>query len=303
MKITMYSYLIACWFLMGSNFALAFMPPVPTHFAVEARKPPEVIGRRKVPRSFQKMSSHLHHATPSKVGSPTASPPKASALAIIPVTMLALSTPAEAATLLLASDSFTIQSALWSYAHTFSILGITGCLVAERFLVKPDMSMEDENTLIKVDLLYGILAVLLIGSGFARATNYGKGGDFYIHEALFWTKMTLAGIWGGLSLFPSTILNQRKRQRKENPGEPPTPVSDALAARLRAVINAEISAILTIPLLAALMARGVGYQPDLPWQVGMVVSLVATGGSFYFYARQALNWSEEEETDDDEKSA
>lgn len=72
------------------------------------------------------------------------------------------------------------------------------------------------------------------------------------------------------------------------------PVSDELAARLQQVINAEISAILSIPLLATLMARGVWYSQDFPWQVGLTTAILATVGSFYFYARQALTWTEDE---------
>jgi hypothetical protein len=62
---------------------------------------------------------------------------------------------------------------------------------------------------------------------------------------------------------------------------------------LHQIINAEISAILSIPILATLMARGVLYSPDFPYQIGLVASIAATGGSFYFYARQALSWKEE----------
>jgi len=71
-------------------------------------------------------------------------------------------------------------------------------------------------------------------------------------------------------------------------------VSEKLAGRLQQVINAEISAILTIPLLATLMARGVWYWQGFPWPVGLVTAIAATGGSFFFYGRQALTWTEDD---------
>lgn len=71
------------------------------------------------------------------------------------------------------------------------------------------------------------------------------------------------------------------------------PISEKLAGRLKQVINAEITAMLSIPLLATLMARGVWYVQDFPWPVGLTFALLATGGSFYFYANQALRWTEE----------
>ena len=115
---------------------------------------------------------------------------------ILPATVLLTALPAEAA-------GGVVPSALWAYGHYLSILVITGCLIAERILVKPDMSVDDEDTIVKIDLVYGLMAALLIVSGFARASKYGQGGDFYIHEILFWVKMTFSGIWGGLSIFPS----------------------------------------------------------------------------------------------------
>lgn len=102
-----------------------------------------------------------------------------------------------------ATTAAVIPSALWAYGHFLSILVIVGCLTAERIIVKADMTPSEEDTIVKLDLVYGLMAALLIISGFARATTYGKGGDYYIHETLFWVKMTVSGIWGGLSLFPS----------------------------------------------------------------------------------------------------
>lgn len=75
------------------------------------------------------------------------------------------------------------------------------------------------------------------------------------------------------------------------------PLTDKLAARLHQVLNAEITAILSIPFLATLMARGVWYWQDFTWQVGLVLSIAATGGSFYLYGKQALTWTEEDEKD------
>lgn len=85
---------------------------------------------------------------------------------------------------------------------------------------------------------------------------------------------------------------KRNFARKNNEVVPP--LSNKLARRLHSIINAEISAMASIPILATLMARGVWYSQDFPYQIGLVASLAATGGSFYFYARQALDWKEEE---------
>jgi hypothetical protein len=70
-------------------------------------------------------------------------------------------------------------------------------------------------------------------------------------------------------------------------------MSDKLAKRMTAVLNAEISGVVTIPLLATLMARGVTYWNDFPGPVGLVLSVAASGGACYYYGKQALTWTDE----------
>ena len=212
---------------------------------------------------------------------------------VLPWLLLATSTPVAAAPIIPSIDSLVLQSALASYLHIFSILGITGCLVAERLLIEPDMSLDEEAKLLTIDKIYGTLAMLLIGSGFARAVWFGKGGDFYVHDAMFWIKMAVAGVWGGISLFPTVIFKERQKIRDQEDQQDPPVISQALTAQLYKAIDAEIILIFLIPFLASLMSRGVWLEPDLPWEIGAFGSVAATGGSFLWYAKKALNWSEE----------
>lgn len=68
--------------------------------------------------------------------------------------LLTTSLPADAA-------AGAVPAALWAYGHYFSIIAIFGCLSAEKTLVKPGMSEEEEKAVVKLDLLYGVLAALL----------------------------------------------------------------------------------------------------------------------------------------------
>jgi hypothetical protein len=70
-------------------------------------------------------------------------------------------------------------------------------------------------------------------------------------------------------------------------------MSEKLAKRLQALYNANISAVLSIPLLATLMARGVLYSDEFPWPAGLAFTILATGGASYLYGKQALSWSED----------
>jgi hypothetical protein len=71
-------------------------------------------------------------------------------------------------------------------------------------------------------------------------------------------------------------------------------MTEKLASRLKSVITAEITAILSIPLLATFMARGVLYWDDFPLPAGIALVALTTGGSFLLYGKQALTWSEDE---------
>jgi hypothetical protein len=76
-------------------------------------------------------------------------------------------------------------------------------------------------------------------------------------------------------------------------------MSDRLAKRMAAVLNAEISGVVTIPLLATLMARGVTYWNDFPWPVGLALTVLISGGSCYYYGKQALTWTDEAQSFDE----
>lgn len=185
-----------------------------------------------------------------------------------------------------------LKSALAAYSHYFCIIWIACAVVAERLTVKPNMDEEDEKFLAIVDTSLGLTGVLLLVSGYYRATVYGKGWDFYSHEPIFWLKMAFLGVFGGLSLFPTiTII---KRSVAIQTGQELAPMSEKLANRMKSILNAELSAIAFIPLTASLMSRGVGYVDGFPTQiVGPALFAVITAGACYKYAGDALKWKEE----------
>ena len=199
--------------------------------------------------------------------------------------------------LTLASAS-PIPSALFAYAHYLGLLLVVSSLVSERLLIKPGMSESDFDKVAFADITYGLAGTLVLFSGYFRATEYGKGWEFYAHSPVFWVKMFLFAVMGSASFFPTTKVIQRAIAKKnlEDAGESPPPMwSDALIERLTSVVNAELLAVLSIPLAATLMARGVGYNDGLPWFVGAAPSFLAIGGLGYKYIKEAISWEEENE--------
>ena len=136
----------------------------------------------------------------------------------------------------------------------------------------------------------------MVISGYLRATEYEKGWEFYAHEPLFWVKMILTAVWGASSLFPTIKIIQRTVQivnAKSGKGDFPAPMSEKLAKRMTKIINGELLALLSIPLAASLMARGVGHIDSFPWQLGAGAFALTFAGLGFTYVTEALTWTED----------
>ncbi|MFM7394509.1 MAG: DUF2214 family protein [Cyanobium sp.] len=148
-----------------------------------------------------------------------------------------------------------LPSAAVAYVHYLSFMVCFGALVLERRLIRADPSREDATLMVITDVVYGIAALALLLSGIARVLHFGQGSAFYTENPLFWVKVGTYLAVGALSLYPTiTYILWAIPLRK---GELPK-VSEALANRLRWILNIELVGFAAIPFLATLMARGVG---------------------------------------------
>ena len=189
-----------------------------------------------------------------------------------------------------AGGSSTVVKALLAWAHFVGIIGIAGGLASERLLLQYNMPLEVENKINTADLVYGLSAFSMLASGVGRALNEKGFGAFYAHEPIFWLKMVSVAVLGGLSFFPAIVFLRRDLARREDPGNIYfAPLSDAMIDRLTTIINAEILAVLSIPLMASLMARGVLYWSDFPAPIGMVLYVAALGAAGYKYGKEAFD--------------
>lgn len=192
--------------------------------------------------------------------------------------------PAEAAT------GGTIPSALAAYGHYLALLLMMACLLVEKLTVAPGLTEKEETPLWNADIVYGLSSVGLVVSGYYRIM-FEKTWEFYSHEPIFWLKMSLLGVLGGVSFFPTIIIIQRSVAARNGNH---VPMTDKLAKRIDQLINAEIVALLTIPLSATMMSRGVGYLNDFPTQiVGPVLTALVWVGCGYKYVNEALSYTDD----------
>lgn len=148
-----------------------------------------------------------------------------------------------------------MAAALVAYLHYLSIFALFALLSIEHVLFKTPLDLSRARSLMITDLAYGICAVLVLATGVARVLWFGKGAAYYMGNSLFHAKVGLFVLVGLLSILPT--LEFIKWRSAVKAGQVPEPS----ARQLRLVtwsIRLELLALLFIPLLAALMARGYG---------------------------------------------
>lgn len=200
----------------------------------------------------------------------------------------ALATP-ELASAATANAPNAIGSALVGYGHYLAMIGVTGCLFAERLTIKPNMDSESEDLIAVADIMYGLFGALIAYTGYLRTVQYEKGFYFYSHEPLFWLKIAMVGVFGATSFFNTTTIIQRSIAKRTGKLEP---MGEKLSKRMISICNAELTALASIPLVATFMARGVSYSESIPWQVEAGAAAILFAGLSFKYIKEALTFED-----------
>ncbi|AVR95090.1 DUF2214 family protein [Pseudoduganella armeniaca] len=140
--------------------------------------------------------------------------------------------------------------------HHLIVFGIAAVLAGELALMRPAaMSPRTVRLLGRFDAAYGVLAVAILAVGFARVWFGAKGPDFYLSNHVFWTKVGAFAVVGLLSIKPTLRILAWQKALKANPAFVP-PQDEVDAVRRRMLVEIHVFAL--IPVLAAMMARGIG---------------------------------------------
>jgi putative membrane protein len=142
-----------------------------------------------------------------------------------------------------------------AYLHFLSIMALMAMLLAEHVMLQPHMTQLHIKRLAIIDLGYGMAAVAVLMTGVLRFAYFGKGMPYYLGNPLFLVKVGLFLLIALISIYPTvTFLSWR---RLINGGQHPD-VNTKRITRLRYLVRLELGLLLIIPLLAVLMARGIG---------------------------------------------
>lgn len=138
------------------------------------------------------------------------------------------------------------------YLHFISIFAIASVLVSEHLLLKKTLTRSEIARLSRIDAVYGIAAVVLLAAGLTLwLGSVGKPAVYYSKNWIFHTKLTLFALIGILSIRPTIFFI---KNRKGNPAE-----EVVIPRGIIMLVRLELVLLVIIPLLAGLMAHGVGF--------------------------------------------
>lgn len=139
---------------------------------------------------------------------------------------------------------------LFRYVHFLGILLSVGALMSEALFVKEKMNGLELRKMALLDAAFGMGSMVFIAAGLLLWFKGGKPSFFYSRNPVFMAKITLVGVVALLSIYP-TIFFVRNRKLPEGQ------VVD-VPGSVRRLLRAEIALVMLVPLLAVLMARGIG---------------------------------------------
>lgn len=138
---------------------------------------------------------------------------------------------------------------LFRYLHLIAVLVLAGALIIENLAISPRLSRAEVRSLLRVDAAYGISAALVLTLGLLLWFVVGKPASFYSLNPVFHAKVGLFVLVGLLSIYPTLFLLRQRRSTEESVEIPPL---------LILTLRIELLLLLVIPVLAFLMARGIG---------------------------------------------
>jgi len=133
--------------------------------------------------------------------------------------------------------------------HFLGIIILASALVGEHLLISKEMNLKSFKKLVIVDAIYGIGAIATLVGGVLLWFVVGKPADFYSFNFIFHIKLTVFLTVGLLSIFPTVYFLRNRKSVSE---------SIVIPSYIVKIIRMELCLLVFLPLLATLIARGVG---------------------------------------------
>jgi len=142
-----------------------------------------------------------------------------------------------------------------AWLHFLFAFVLVGAICAELFILRLPIDNRVARLLLRVDLFYGVSAVLLILAGVSRVILGAKGWGFYEAEPFFWAKIAIFAVIGLLSIGPTRAFTRWTKAFNADAAFVP---AEAEIKRVRLLVMIEVHLIALLLLFASFMARGIG---------------------------------------------
>jgi len=142
-----------------------------------------------------------------------------------------------------------------AYLHFLGMMILMATLLAEHVMLHSQMPPVHIQRLARTDLFYGMAAGLVFLTGLLRFAYFGKGIHFYLGNPVFYIKVGMFLLVALISVYPTMRFLAWRKMLKQ--GDLPA-LDPYIVTRLRIAIRLELGLLIVIPLLAVLMARGIG---------------------------------------------
>jgi putative membrane protein len=128
--------------------------------------------------------------------------------------------------------------------------------MVELVVLKSELTTTSARSVLRMDMMYGIAALVLLVAGFVRVFHTEKGAAYYFASGPFLVKLTLFIVVALLSIYPTLkFMAWRKALREQR-----VPDFDAATRRrVRMLIHLELTLLFVIMLMAIMMARGIWF--------------------------------------------
>ena len=140
----------------------------------------------------------------------------------------------------------------FKYLHYVSIFLMVGSVFVQNFLISKELTLKEIKRIAISDAIYGISAIAVAVIGLVLWFGVGKGADFYNMNFIFHIKIGLFFLIAIFSIAPTMFYLQNRKRLKEGQ-------TVFVPRRLLFIVRIELILLFFIPLLAVLMANGVGY--------------------------------------------
>jgi putative membrane protein len=142
-----------------------------------------------------------------------------------------------------------------AYLHFVAIFTLFAFLTVQAVLLKQPLDERIVRLVGRMDLWYAGSAVAVLATGFLRAGLGAKGGDFYFNAWPIYVKILMFLAVGVISIYP-TLAFIRWRRAYDHDRAWQVPAGEH--ARMRRLVMIEVHLAALIPVVAVIMARGLG---------------------------------------------